>query len=70
MKILAIRGDNEKCENIIDFLSKIGGINENNYNCSGELYYYYINPNSCIIDKEIRTNIKRNMIFCSILLIP
>jgi hypothetical protein len=37
MKILAIRGDNDKCENILDLLSRIGGINENNYNCCDEL---------------------------------
>lgn len=59
MKILAIRGDSEKYNNIIDFLKKIGGVNENKYNCSGELYYYYIDPISCIIDKEIRTNIEK-----------
>ena len=57
--ILAIRGDSEKYNDIIDFLKKIGGINENKYNCSGELYYYYIDPNSCVINKEIRPNIEK-----------
>lgn len=31
MKLLAIRGDSDKYESIIDLLIKIGGVNENKY---------------------------------------
>ena len=50
MAILGIRGDENRCDEIIDILKALGGKDSGNWSGSDSNNIYYINPNTGLID--------------------
>ena len=50
MAILGIRGDENRCDEIMDILKTLGGKDSGNWSGSDSNNIYYINPNTGLID--------------------